>query len=464
MIKGQQPLFGGRKTLSLGIASLTPYQYGRYDDTTTPSQHKFMSVNSGYRFLFRGSQVNLIIGAGGNNPFRCRVDNGPWYRPLYPSGTRIIVASGLADTWHTLEFVADSGFTPGFVNLLNNATTCEVVGSQPQITADPNFNGSGTPLVIMSGASGTEALFVNATDSFSSNGGVAPVFASSKGTQSFRFKATIQAGYNIWVFNRINSLGWFVLETDGVPGPAIPTLGQSQFPAGPLTCGWTPVGVGDGTPHEYTIVSSRTVISDSVLLGGTQSSFDTSALASRLNFKFLGDSLTDGVSCAGDNNNMRSWSYLMCKQIQADTGTGIDCDNRAVSGRTTNNVLTNLTADLAGPKAPNVVGIWSGTNDGATDITADYTSILNGIFSAYPSAKVVCIGLANQQSSLNYVTQNTRINNAIAACSTPANCLYLDITGFTNYSACDGLHQTSPGGQTTCATNFKPTFRTAAGI
>ena len=452
-----------RQTLSLGIASLLPYQWGRFDDTTTPSKHTFKSTGSGYRLLFRGNTCNFLIGAGGNNPFWCRVDGGPWYRPLL-TGTRIPVADGLSDTWHLLEVISDISFL-GFVNMLNSGTTCEVIGSQPQIAADPNFNASGTPLVIMSGTTGTESLFVNANDSFSSNGGIAPFVAQSKGTNSFRFTATVQAGYSLWAFNRVNALGWFVLETDGVAGAAVPGFGSTQFPVGPFanSFNWTPVGIGDGTQHEYTFVANRSNIVDSVILGGPLSSFSTASLASRKMAIFLGDSLTNGTACAGDNNQMRSWAYLACKQIAADTGTGVDCDNRAVDGRTTNNVLTNLTADLTAAKTPDAVVIWIGTNDGATNIQADYLSILNQIIATYPAAKIVCVGLATQQNS-NFLIQNTRIQAAIAACTTPSNCTYLDITGFANYAACDGLHQTSPGGQTTCATNFKSAIRSAVGL
>jgi lysophospholipase L1-like esterase len=84
--------------------------------------------------------------------------------------------------------------------------------------------------------------------------------------------------------------------------------------------------------------------------------------------------------------------------------------------------------------SPNLVIINQGQNDGAANTVSAATTMLNNILAACPNAKIAVL----RPFSGN---QATNLQNAIAACSDPQRCRYIDTTGFfdTTLSA-DGIH------------------------
>lgn len=472
--------FPGRPlTRTFTAADLLPYFRGRYDSTTNAAQFRVVSGGGGWRFMVRGSRV-VLRGRGPNasayQPFTVRIDGGLWTAPgeSPPQSQYVPIITGASDRWHLVEISRNASYSGNNSSSVpTSGPALEVTGTNPQIAPDPNW---GPVRYCEEGAAGTENLIPVAPtvgDIYIPDAGVSPVptfqNTASKGTDSFRFRATVDKDRPIWAClgGQSATFGATVLEVDGtgyqnrlfLEGLTSPYVSQSNN-----TSVWVQVGTGDGQPHEYTLVLSRNVRCDGVALGGAGSSFGSAALSASKYVLALGDSLTNGVACEADGTQAHSWIYKAAKLVQAETGTVVNVANRGVDGRTTAGVLSNLPADIAGmKKSPDLVVLWIGTN-GGVDVT-EYTNTLNAIFTAFPSVKVQCISL-HSRSGAGFATNNANIQAAVAACSSPGSCTYYDCTAEV-YASCDGggtgLHPNDTG-HTYIAGLRYPAVRAALGL
>lgn len=448
--------------------------YGRFDSTTNAAQYRFMSASAGGRFIFVGTGANFLLSAGGAQPFRIRLDGSKFYQPLLAGG-RLPIATNLPDGPHLVEYYADQAYTPSNVRFptVGNGNAIEVFGSNPQLLDDANW---GVSISLLAGTSGTECLLPGTDTSTIGSDGIGAPFAVCSGSDSFRFRATVEKNRPIWVWMRGNPPPFIVLEVDGansrtfISMPSLSTIGPNLSGGFPVQ-----IGIGDGTSHIYTAVFSRAVTADFIALGGTTSSFSTSALPAAKYIVGLGDSLTNAQACDGDNNQMHSYLYKAAKLIEIATGTHIDIANRGVDGRTTGVAFTQIATDTGTlRKTPDLFTIWLGTNDGATLDSSSYTSILDYLNTNFPGAAVICITCPVLAQA--FATKNTAITAAVAARSNPLQSVTIwDITSVmpSSYTGCNGTPALHPSGlpdtdiasgHNQIANAIQSTIRTALGL
>lgn len=166
-----------------------------------------------------------------------------------------------------------------------------------------------------------------------------------------------------------------------------------------------------------------------------------------LNAIFYGDSITEGVrtvnmTAANDtdrNDAGQSWSLEAARILGAEIGNvgfGATGFTRGGSGSvpdlpTSYNKIYGGVARSFSP-SPDFVVLMEGTNDGG-DVTANATTVLNGLISA-TTAKIIVLQPFNGG-------HGSELQAAIAACSNPARCTYVSTSGWFNTSlASDGLH------------------------
>lgn len=166
----------------------------------------------------------------------------------------------------------------------------------------------------------------------------------------------------------------------------------------------------------------------------------------------LGDSIVEGVrtlNMTATNTTDRSssratWAYQLGDVLDAEVGvvgfgsTGLTHGGAGNAPRLSgfwNQMWSGGPSRGVASTAPDYVVINQGTNDtSATDITTDYTLVLNSIITATSGALIFCMLPFRPDHA-------SEIQAAIAACTNPARCVYVDTTGWWNSAdAPDALH------------------------
>ena len=171
---------------------------------------------------------------------------------------------------------------------------------------------------------------------------------------------------------------------------------------------------------------------------------------STTNVLFYGDSITEGVRTLSANTNVtdtfrndvfETWNWKVAVALGGEFGiVGFGGIGINVSGsgnvpninNSYNQLWNGQSRSFATP--PSLVIINLGTNDATNAITTQATTMLNNILAACPGARIAVLRPFGGQQAAN-------LQSAIAACNNPANCTYVDTTGFfvTSMSA-DGTH------------------------
>ncbi len=178
-------------------------------------------------------------------------------------------------------------------------------------------------------------------------------------------------------------------------------------------------------------------------------------LAAPKRLLIYGDSITEGVRTLGEvatndtdrNDAMMGWAYRLGALLGAEVGVvGFGASGLSVTGSGNVPVLGSSYSLLyAGASrsfspAPDMVVFNEGTNDGGNNIVAAMTAVLNAVIAACPAAVIAVLRPFNGNQASN-------LQAAIAACSNPAACHYVDTTGFFNtaYGAdTANLHPSGP--------------------
>lgn len=152
----------------------------------------------------------------------------------------------------------------------------------------------------------------------------------------------------------------------------------------------------------------------------------------------LGDSITEGYltlnsSAASDadrSDSTAGWAFLLRGLLGAEVGVaGFGGQGLSTTGVGSVPAFGSTWAYVYSGQArsfatePDLIVINQGENDGVTNIVASYTSALDGILAACPTAPVVCMRPFSGKQAAN-------IQAAIAACSDPSRVTYMDTTGF----------------------------------
>lgn len=162
-----------------------------------------------------------------------------------------------------------------------------------------------------------------------------------------------------------------------------------------------------------------------------------------------GDSITEGyltLNNTGANDVVRSdntlsWAFLQKDLLGAEVGVvgfgGQGLSTNGVGGvptfgNTYNYIYSGQARSFA--DEPDMIVINQGENDGTNNIVAAYTSVLNALLAACPTAPIACLRPFSGREAAN-------IQAAIAACNAPSRVTYIDTTGFFNTAdSPDGQH------------------------
>jgi hypothetical protein len=206
---------------------------------------------------------------------------------------------------------------------------------------------------------------------------------------------------------------------------------------------WNNVGSATGTAVIFT---GLTVANGASLMA---------PLAAGKTILIYGDSLTEGVRTVGesaandtDRNDAAScWSYALGRLLGAEVAI-VAFGNQGLSVGGSGNVpalpssynfqYSGATRSFATP--PDLVVINIGTNDGSTNTVSAMTGLLNGLLTATGGKPIAVLRPFNGN-------QATNLQSAIAGCSNPGACHYIDTTGFfnTTYGAdSTNLHPSGP--------------------
>ncbi len=168
-----------------------------------------------------------------------------------------------------------------------------------------------------------------------------------------------------------------------------------------------------------------------------------------------GDSITEGVRTLGEsaandtdrNDAWMGWAYRLGALLGAEVAVvGFGATGLSVTGSGNVPVLGTsyslLYAGQARPftPPPDLIVINIGTNDGTTNTVAAMQGVLNGLISACPGKPIAVLRPFNGSQAAN-------LQAAIAECSNPAVCHWIDTTGFfnTSYGADSlSLHPSGP--------------------
>ncbi|MDE2575538.1 MAG: SGNH/GDSL hydrolase family protein, partial [Rhodospirillales bacterium] len=180
-------------------------------------------------------------------------------------------------------------------------------------------------------------------------------------------------------------------------------------------------------------------------------------LAAPLHVLVYGDSITEGVRTLGEsaandtdrNDAALGWAWRLGALLGAEVGVvGFGATGISVAGSGNVPALpTSYASIMSGvargfTPAPDLVVFNIGTNDGTANTVAAMTAVLNGVIAACPAAVLAVLRPFNGNQAAN-------LQAAIAACSAPAACHYIDTTGFFNtaYGADSlALHPSGPNG------------------
>lgn len=176
----------------------------------------------------------------------------------------------------------------------------------------------------------------------------------------------------------------------------------------------------------------------------------TKPTALPLNAIFYGDSITEGVRTLNStatndtdrNDAAQGWACRAAQILGAEVGivgfgaTGfINSGSGSVPALPTSYNLLYSGVSRSFAVAPDFIVLMEGTNDGG-DVTTPATTVLNGLIAATPATtKIVVL------RPFNGTGHASQLQAAIAACTAPSRCAYVDTAGWFNTAhSADGLH------------------------
>ena len=144
------------------------------------------------------------------------------------------------------------------------------------------------------------------------------------------------------------------------------------------------------------------------------------------------------------NDNSVCWSWALAPLLGAEAGVvgfGATGLSRGGSGGVpalgvSYNQLWSGVPRSFSPR-PDLIVLNEGTNDGAANITAALLDVLEGLLAAAPGTPIAVLLPFNGAEA-------ACLQAAVAACSQPALCHYVDTTGFYNTTFGGALHPTGP--------------------
>jgi len=164
---------------------------------------------------------------------------------------------------------------------------------------------------------------------------------------------------------------------------------------------------------------------------------------------FFGDSITEGVrtlnsTATGDTNRNdagQCWSLEVGRILGAEVGNvGFGAAGFIATGSGSVPALPNsynlLYAGVARSFSPepDFIVLMEGTNDSG-NVTSAATTVLNGLLAATSTTKIIVL------RPFNGTTHAASLQAAIAACSAPSRCTYVDTAGFfVTANSSDNLH------------------------
>ena len=165
-----------------------------------------------------------------------------------------------------------------------------------------------------------------------------------------------------------------------------------------------------------------------------------------------GDSITEGVLTLGgtqhydtDRNDATvCWSFRLGALLGAEVGvvgfgaTGLSRGGSGgvpALGTSWSQLWSGVPRAFSPP--PDLIVLNEGTNDGANDITAPFTAVLDDLLAACPATPIAVLLPFDG-------AQGTNLRAAIAACADPARVHFVDTTGFYDTAYGGGLHPTGP--------------------
>jgi hypothetical protein len=213
--------------------------------------------------------------------------------------------------------------------------------------------------------------------------------------------------------------------------------------------------------------STRVVFTGLTLASGANVA---APLSAPLNLLIYGDSITEGVRALGEfatydtdrNDAMMGWAYHLGSLLGAEVGVvgfgaqglaGAGSGNVPVLGTSWNLLYAGTSRSFT--PLPDLIVINIGTNDGATNTVAAMTALLNNLITTCPGKPIAVLRPFNGSQAAN-------LQAAIAACSTPGQCIYINTTGM--FSATYGtdsinLHPAGPNNVTRIAPQLATSLR-----
>lgn len=164
---------------------------------------------------------------------------------------------------------------------------------------------------------------------------------------------------------------------------------------------------------------------------------------------YYGDSITEGsitIAASGDatvkEDGVMGWAYESGRLLGAEFGVvGFGGQGIVATGAGSVPAITSTYGSIYSGVArsfspmPDYICVNIGTNDGTSNTTTAMTTLLNGLLSATTTTKIVVL------RPFNGTSQAANIQAAIAACSAPSRCAYVDTAGwFSTANSFDSLH------------------------
>lgn len=360
---------------------------GRWDfsATGTDAQMPLDAVSNGYtlRVTVDGTTTVLTIPSGGTNSVL----------PIF---------FGLTDTSHRVSIrysISTSGGAP--VNSETNRFLY-LKGSSPAVSTPTDI----TPQYDLNNSANNSHVIFEGLDSGTGTSGGPPIFqAHSDCVLRLRTNASTVL---VWDFGQTHS---YKVALDGGAFGAV----QSCSFSGYYDYMTISTGISDGQFHDVEIrqIANSTGANGGwhwyriATPGGTLDTTKTWTQKER--WLFVGDSTTEG-NVVTDSTG--AWAYKLGQKF------GVEMVNAGFAGSAIPWSIYGAAPTgypyILSP-APTKVFVWLGHNNGAFDATfiSNYETLLNNLITAYPSAKIYCIGYAIKYPSNASPTTSSACDSAV---------------------------------------------------
>ena len=345
------------------------------------------------------------------------------------------------------------------------------------VTAGASFAVGGAPTYVAIAPNDAAMLYsplgwnVTGTAATSANAGAAfrVLFSGASCMLGFDVSAMVSPASQLWW--RIDTGAWTQASVAATITCAIPaaTAGNADVPFHLLE---VVVKSITETQNRWNAgASGRVVFTGLTLAAGATVA---APHAAPLRLAVFGDSLVEGVRTLGEaatldtdrNDATLGWAYRLGALLGAEAGViGFGGQGLLAGGSGNVPALGGSYASLyAGVArsfavAPDLLVLATGTNDGLADTVAAATGLLNGLIAACPGKPVAVLRPFNGAQAANLLA-------AIAACSAPAACHWVDTSGvFDPALGADslGLHPSGPNNQAAIAPQIAALLRPLLG-